>query len=1062
MDYSTACSRFLTTSAALLAAGLLVAQASRAADPTMPAMACSQVPESFTVQTPWSEWRQFPAMALTPDAGLDFSGPEDLSAQTVVAWNSQFFFMVVRVTDDVFRPADSMTDFWNGDSIQFGIDPLDNTPLNPGTDADDVMGGATDLAFGRKVLPTVAPEGLPKGAWPVPFTAVHDGHTVTYAIALPWSYLGPLNPLQDRPFRFNLIVNDNDDGKRLGYLKISDGIGDGANAGKFRRMRFTRSGTAPILHVAAAQAQFPLTEAVRATVTARNLPAGAVVRLTAGAQAQEQAVPAGAIADMPFSFPAGRLPVGTTPLKARWTGGNATAETTVAVHDPGAAPRQLARAERLAGEIEQLLKKEQARGRTVDYFQLRLNLLRQAFKVASLAQQGYRGREDGQLHTYPQVFERATTYANQAAPKLRADLLAFAANPNPPALAIPRFDLLGQPWSVKGGELLADQTPVTLQGFVWTYSQKDHSVRLAELGLNFDNFEIGPNSYMDRPFVLNPNLRQTDAVAARRNNATAAQAWGEPVDLLNSTHYLPGWFQPGGEGANAWMDTPEGRKLLDLLLQGHAQAFGDLPNIKTLDLANEWVFANQSPEAMRDFRRWLQARHGSITRLNLLWGSAFKSFNDVPKPFDPKTIFVPVGIYRQRGAFWDWCCFNSERAAGLVRWMNDTAKQYLPGKLTHMKNILSSFSHRSLAQCFVVGTDPRQILPITDITGLDASYIRGVNWKDTLFAYDYYKSICPDKPIFCSEMHGVPYGDASAPGELRRGLFQRYLHGERLTHLFLATTTQVPEWWGNSESGYDWNINSYPEALEAYGTTASDLRRLTPLLAGFNRAPADLLLFYDAAADFGIPGAPNSTQDQYYARAKTVYLALLNQDLKTGIVNEQMLAAKMPPQRLIVLAGAQYVHDATVEALKRYLRQGGHLLWLGDDNLRFDPYGRERAASTLAEFARSKNVIRLPAEPAAAWPAVLGQAGITPAFATAGPDGAPVPGLELRSAAGPDGKPVVFLANVSSDATVSFSLIDNRGTGPRDAAWTDRITGRRVDANAITLPPNAVLLLTQP
>jgi hypothetical protein len=159
------------------------------------------------------------------------------------------------------------------------------------------------------------------------------------------------------------------------------------------------------------------------------------------------------------------------------------------------------------------------------------------------------------------------------------------------------------------------------------------------------------------------------------------------------------------------------------------------------------------------------------------------------------------------------------------------------------------------------------------------------------------------------------------------------------------------------------------------------------------------------------------------------------------------------------------VHDATVEALKRYLRQGGHLLWLGDDNLRFDPYGRERAAASLAEFARSKNIIRLPAEPAAlavAWPTVLAQAGITPTFATAGPDSAPVPGLELRSAAGPDGKPMVFLANVSSDTPVSFSLIASRGTGPRDATWTDRITGRRVDANAITLPPNGVLLLTQP
>jgi len=164
-------------------------------------------------------------------------------------------------------------------------------------------------------------------------------------------------------------------------------------------------------------------------------------------------------------------------------------------------------------------------------------------------------------------------------------------------------------------------------------------------------------------------------------------------------------------------------------------------------------------------------------------------------------------------------------------------------------------------------------------------------------------------------MHAVPFADETAPGEIRRGLFQRFIHGERMTLLFLNTTTQAPEWWGNSESGYDWNLSAAPAALEAYGTTSADLQRLTREIGEFSRRPVSVLLFYDNAADFGVPGK-DTLSGRYYDRLKPVYESLLYQDVRVGIVTEAMLARKTPQAGLIVLAGAQYVSDATVEALK--------------------------------------------------------------------------------------------------------------------------------------------------
>jgi hypothetical protein len=709
----------------------------------------------------------------------------------------------------------------------------------------------------------------------------------------------------------------------------------------------------------------------------------------------------------------------------------------------------MARARTDLAEIDRVIAQEKNKGRIVDYLELRRNFLRLAVRVAELAERGYR-TPDGKLQTYPKVFARAAEYIGLTAPKLLAEVKKFAADPKAVALAIPRPDL-HRPWIIQKGNILAGQTPITLHGFLWQYVCKDPTYRLDEVGLNLQSIDPGPNSLLPEPFQIDKNLLQANLVSSFRNQCRMGREWGEAFELHTSPHYLPSWFKPGGEGAYAWMDTDEGKKLLDLMYQAQVKAFGEFSCIKTIDLANEWVFCNQSPEAMSEFHRWLKNRHGSIRKVNELWNTSFNSFGEIPKPFDPKTFFMPVGVYQTRGAFWDWCCFNAERAAAVVQWMNDTAKKRYPGLLTHIKCIFSSFSHRSLAQCFVVGTDPQKMITITDLIGLDGSYTRGNNWKDTLFSYDYMKSICPEKPIFCSEMHAVRYDDPTAPGEIRRGLFQRFIHGERMNMLFLNTTTQVPEWWGNSESGYDWNLSAAPAAFEAFGTASADIRRLTPEICRFAQRKPDVLLFYDNAADFGVPGKDNLS-GRYYDRLKPVYESLLYQDVKVGIITEAMLARETPKTGLIVLAGAQYVSDPAVEALKKFIQTGGKLLWL-DQNLTFDPYGQKRNPKLLAAFTNSSRVTHL--RPSQALLNNFWLKTLKTDFTAAGKDGKPVWGTEIKSADDEKGRPLVFLANTLARPE-QIALVSGQS---QSTLWTDLVSGRKIDPAKIVLGPNEILLL---
>jgi hypothetical protein len=1016
----------------------------------------SQVPESYSAATAWNDWSKLPSTALRTDISLGTPAPDpqDISGRVTLAWNSKFFFVVMRATDDVFRPSDSMTDFWNGDSIQFAFDPLGDT-VN-GTDNNDIMVGAVDLPFGKKVLPTQVPDDLPQGVWDVPFEVKHEGSIVTYVVALPWRYCGQLSPLRDRPFRFNAIVNDNDSGKRKGYLKLTDGIGDGPNASIYRSAAFAYCDDRPAIYAVVERQKVQKTDCVKVIVHTRNLSSNSLVQVSSGKYVAEKKAPSSAFGELAFLVPAKKLVVGESLINVKSKPSGVEDTVAVTVIDPEAKTSRLAECRAIASQIERLLVSERARGRAVDRYQLRLNVLNRAFCVVDLAHRGY--VQDGKTITYPKISENVTGYIDAAAPKLLADVKAFVNDSSAPQFTVPQPDLY-QTWSVKKGNLYAGDTPIVISGWLWQYLAKDSSYKLSEVGLNIQSIEPGPNAVMSEPFKIDPDLLTNDLIRNCRSYVAQGQRSGEVFDILAGPHYLPQWFKPGGEGDYAWMNTAEGERLLDLLYQAHAKAFGEYKSIKTYDLANEWIFCNQSPEAMKDFRNWLQKKHKSIKRVNQLWEASFNSFEDIPKPYDEKKIFVPVGVYQHRGAFWDWCNFNAERAASVVKWMNDTSKKRYPGLLTHIKCIFSSVSHRSMAQCFVVGTDPQQILPITDLIGLDGSYIRGYNWLDTLFVYDYVKSICPDKPIFCSEMHTVPYDDETTAGDIRRGLFQRFVHGERAYMLFLNTTSQIPEWWGNSEAGYDWNLSAHPVAMESFVLTSADLQRLASPISHFADEPVSVQLFYDKAADFGIPGKADSIADQYFQRARIAYAALLGHDVRVGILTENRLAQKPVKEKLIILAGAHYVRDETVEALKNYLKQGGMILWWGE-NLQFDEYGRERDPKILEEFNRLQQVIRIEEtipNLTKMLKVILRKAGIIPAFVATSSTGGPVADLEIRSTVDEKGQPIVFLANTHHTSQNRLTLRSSDGTND---TWIDLITGREISEKTITIPANDVLLLT--
>ena len=1013
---------------------------------------CRRVPDAVDGSSIRGVWDTLSWQTLTNGPEFAPRDAHDISAQAAIAWNLSFLFVAARVEDDIFYPSDSGPNFWRGDSIQFAFAPKGAAPF---------FVGAADLTFGPRVIPTDVPDGYPDDLWNVPFEVKHDGSRVTYVVAVPWRYLGALNPLSDEEFGFNIIVNDNDGGGRRGWLQISDGIGDGSDASKFRLARFVRDGNqAPEIHVRPNSPKIKRAEGIRLLVSTRNAEPGMTVRATADGQKREASCAGG---EATLDFAGGTFAVGDLPVKAELLDPSgkviARAETGVTILDPEESAGALSRARAVLAQTDSLIEQARAKHYAVDYVQIRANCLRHALKVADLAEKGYTD-EAGARVTFPRILDRVVSYVKSAAPALLSDAEKLAGGSPEVQFAVPQPDLL-QPWTIREGNLYAGNSPIILNGFIWTYNAKDASYSLQDFGLNTQSLETGPRSVTDAPFRLADDLMGSDLIASCRKRFQDSGKMNEAADLLLSPHYTPGWFEEVARGLGesdsmyGWMDTDEGRRLLDLSYQGISQAYGDIDCIKTVDIANEWIFYSTSPRSMSLFRGWLARRHGTVGKLNAVWKTSYRGFGEVPAPFTGTRAMAPEGVYKNRAPYWDWCCFNTERAARVLTWMDKAVRRYFPGKYTHVKCILSSREAKTFAQDFVLGIDPQKTLPVTDIIGTDASYIVGDTWKGTLFAYDYMKSICPDKPIFCSEMHVMPYGDPT-PLEIRRGLFQRVVHGERMNVLFLNTMLQGPEWWTEGKHESAFNISQAPDSFESFAVTSADLRRLAPELFRFAKRKPTIALFYDNAADFGVPGG-DPAPGEYGTRLLKVYESLLPTDTKVGIVTESMLAKGLPAYPLIVFAGSRFVSDATVTALKGYLERGGRLLLIGD-NFRFDHYGRRRATGALSFLAASKRVIRLPqGECHPDWAQVLGAAGVKPRFSMCAANGQPMSGIELLSTSDADGRYLVFLANTGW-SEVRGAL---KCPGRPGAEFVDMITGQRVDAADVRLLANQVVLLKE-
>ncbi len=621
-------------------------------------------------------------------------------------------------------------------------------------------------------------------------------------------------------------------------------------------------------------------------------------------------------------------------------------------------------------------------------------------------------------------------------------------------LAVPRYQT--SPIRIDGPSFIAtrrfpdgrtEQGPVFFVGYGHFAQVRNDVEKFPGYGCNFIQIEFGPRSVL--PAENKVSLGAVDAFLKVCDRAAKANV---SVNLLLSPHYFPDWAYAEwpwlrdchGGFFKYCVHAPESRGVLEKSLRTVIPRIGDNPALHSLCLSNEPVCTDLTGcrVSRTTWPQWLKKRHGSIERLNTAWGTAYERFDEIPIP--PPKFTTGASIY-------DFVQFNQETFAGFHQWMADVIHAMAPDVPVHAKIMMSAHFGRSLHGVWSVS--PELFGKLSQINGNDACcwYNRHGKWASggpgEAMAYDFQRSMA-DKPVFNSENHIIIDRDMDVipPEHVYATLWQGALHG------LSATTIWVWERSNSYTADTAGSILHRPDCVEAAGRACLDLNRLAPEMTALQRLQPRIVFLWSLAS---------VVQGETHARAlTTAYRAADCLGVSLGLVTERQLAryAKGEPVRplrnapVLVTTEVTHLPDAALAGLRRFARQGGRIVTLGNC-FGADEYGHARAPAPTDLGEKLDAPVDDDAALFAEFAGRLVPWGTQPVARVTGTDGGAVFGVESRTAV-IHGRRILNACNyLRTPQTVHLRFRGRPVAGARNL-----ITGERV-SSPLVLPSLVPVLL---
>lgn len=455
-----------------------------------------------------------------------------------------------------------------------------------------------------------------------------------------------------------------------------------------------------------------------------------------------------------------------------------------------------------------------------------------------------------------------------------------------------------------------------------------------------------------------------------------------------------------------------------------------------------WYADSFSDLAYSDFLKWLEQRHKSISTLNELWGTSFASFDkiDIPK----------IRTVEERGSnlYFDFMRYNMHRVNDWVQFMDNEIKKHDSEALTHLKTMTHQWSDSERDH----GMDLERLCEITDMLGNDARSCRirfnkpnphwaknySFNWDEICMAYDFMKSIAPEKVVFNTEAHMLSIGAYRNLYETKEytriNYWTAHIHGLAATQTWYWCRREDGSARSEEGNGYAGSNNHQPRVMNEIHATTYDLNSVSDKIMSFQRQRKPIRIFYTEASAISLENYMGNIWKSYEGVAFDGYsIGFATQN----IINNQ--DSKL--WDVVVVANTPKLFVDDVKALQKYLDNGGTVI-VDAASMKTDEYGRSlpisltQSKGKLIKVANSKEASKKAL-------AIAATGENAPAVAVKDNNGLNQKGVMWKVIDGGKGSKIVNLANLSKNATkVTLTWAD----GKPIKSITNVLTGEKLDS----------------
>ncbi len=356
------------------------------------------------------------------------------------------------------------------------------------------------------------------------------------------------------------------------------------------------------------------------------------------------------------------------------------------------------------------------------------------------------------------------------------------------------------------------------------------------------------------------------------------------------------------------------------IVEAMAGRYGVSPHVAGWQIDNEFgchdTVLSYGPEDLHAFRFWLEARYGTVERLNQAWGNVFwsmelRSFAEVALPAGAVTETAPA-------ARLDFQRFSSDQVRAYCRMQAEILRAASPGHfVTHnFMGRFTEFDHHAVGQEIDFATWDSYPIGFTEQFPLDeaerALFTETAHPDMAAFNHDLYRGVGRGRFWIMEQQPGpvnwAPWNPVPKPGMVRLWTWEAFAHGAEVVSYF--RWQQCPFGQEQMHAGLH-----RPDRSRSVGGTealrvAAESRELGDLPAS---APAPVALVFDYEAAWTIGIQPQGADFHYAELCVRWYEAARRLGQDVDIVAP---GASLSGYRVVLVPTLPHLSDAALAALR--------------------------------------------------------------------------------------------------------------------------------------------------